>query len=109
MTVTYVTKQSNPSATTETTLYTVPTVSVSKIVTITVCNQGVAGSFRISRSVGGGATAAKDYLFYDAPIAASGTAPYVITTPFFTNTADKIKVYASHANMSFQLDAQETT
>ena len=106
MTITYVTKQLNPAATTESDLYTVPTVSVSKIVTITVCNQGVAGSFRISRSIGGGATVAKDYLYYDVSIGAN--AAITITTPYFANTNDAWRVYASHANISFQLDAQET-
>jgi len=105
-TVTYVTKQIEPSATTETVLYTVPTVVVSKIVNIFVCNKGAAGTFRISQSVGGGATADKDYIFYDEPLAANTT--YRDTSPLFGNTGDIFRVYASSADISFTLHAQET-
>lgn len=104
MSYTYIFAQVATAATTETALYTA--ASTSKVLTITVCNRGVAGSFRISRSASGAATTAQDYLFYDTPVLATGTAPYVITTPFFLNGGDIIRVYSSHANMNFQLDAQ---
>jgi len=107
MTYAYTYAQVSPAATTETTLYTAPSTT-SKVLTMTVCNRGVAGSFRISRSAGGGVTDNKNYWFYDTPILASGTSPYIITTPFFLSGGDAVRVYASHANMSFQLDAQES-
>jgi hypothetical protein len=51
--------QSNPSATTATSLYTVPAATQTIVSTVTVCNQSsTAGSYRIAVRVAGGALAA---------------------------------------------------
>jgi hypothetical protein len=103
----YVTKQLFPSAATEEDLYTVPTVAVSKIVSIFICNiSATATSFRISHSVGGGATDNKDYRYYD--IAIPGNDTFLMTTPIFGNTGDIIRVYATLGTLSFALEAQES-
>jgi hypothetical protein len=94
--------QSAPSATTETTLYTVPGATSSTCSTIVVCNRGGSSTtFRISHAVGGGATATKDYIYYDILIPANDT--FTATIGITMGTTDKIKVYAGNANLSFNL------
>jgi hypothetical protein len=108
MTVTYFTKQLKPSNTNLTDLYEVTAdIVVSKIVTICICNQSSsATTFRIAQSVGGGAVADKDYIYYDEPI--SGNRSFFLTTPIFANAGDIIRVKAGAATLSFNLHAQET-
>ena len=92
--------QSNPSATTETDLYAVPSATETIVSSIIVCNQAAsAGTFRISVSADGAATAAKDYLYYDVSIPANDT--FIATVGLTIDATDKIRVYASSANMSF--------
>jgi hypothetical protein len=96
--------QANPAATTLTTLYTAATAAgVSSIV---ICNQGVAGTFRISIAVAAAADATKQYLYYDIPIDANDT--FVATIGATLAATDLIRCYASHANMSFNVFGLET-
>jgi hypothetical protein len=98
--------QSAPSATTETTLYTVPALTSAIGSSVTVCNRGATlAYFRISIAVGGGVTANKDYLYYDLPIAANDT--FIATIGVTLATTDKVKVYATTANLTFQLFGSE--
>ena len=91
---------SNPSATTATTLYTVPSVTSTIVSTITVCNQAsTAGTFRIAVRPAGAALAAQHYIAYDTPIAANDTV--ALTLGVTLATTDVITIYASSANMSF--------
>jgi len=100
--------QQAPGATTETDLYTVPAATSAVISTITICNRNASSAtFRISVSVGGGATANKDYIYYDVTIAGNDT--FAATMGMTLATTDKIKVYASTANLSFNLFGQENT
>ena len=58
--------QSNPSATTATTLYTVPSATQTIVSTVTVCNQAAtAGTYRIAVRIAGAALAAAQYVAYD--------------------------------------------
>ena len=92
--------QSNPSATTATSLYTVPSATSTVVSTITVCNQAsTAGTFRIAIRPAGASLAAQHYLAYDTPIAANDTT--ALTLGVTLATTDVITVYASSANMSF--------
>lgn len=92
--------QSNPSATTATTLYTVPSSTDSIVSTITVCNQSsTAGTFRIAVRPAGASLAAQHYIAYDTPIAGNDTV--ALTLGISLDTTDVITVYASSANMSF--------
>lgn len=92
--------QSNPSATTATSLYTVPSSTSTVVSTITVCNQAsTAGTFRIAIRPAGAALAAQHYLAYDTPIAANDTT--ALTLGVTLATTDVITVYASSASMSF--------
>ena len=92
--------QSNPSATTATSLYTVPSATSTVVSTITVCNQAsTAGTFRIAIRPAGASLAATHYLAYDTPIAANDTT--ALTLGVTLATTDVVTVYASSANMSF--------
>jgi hypothetical protein len=98
--------QSNPSATTATTLYTVPSSTSTVISTITVCNQAAsAGSFRIAVRPAGATLAAQHYVAYDVAIAANDTT--AITLGLTLATTDIVTVYASSATMSFNAYGSE--
>lgn len=92
--------QSNPSATTATTLYTVPSATSSVVSTITVCNQAAsAGTYRIAVRPAGATLAASQYVAYDVAIAANDTT--ALTLGITLATTDVVTVYASSATMSF--------
>jgi len=96
------------AATTETDLYTVPGATSSVCSSIVICNRGATvATFRVSHAVGGGATANKDYLYYDVTLAGNDT--FIATIGITMAATDKIRVYASTANLSFNLYGQETT
>ena len=98
--------QSNPSATTATTLYTVPSATSSVISTITVCNQAAsAGSFRIAVRPAGATLAAQHYVAYDVAIAANDTT--ALTLGLTLATTDVVTIYASSATMSFNAYGSE--
>ena len=89
-----------PSATTETDLYVVPTATETIVSTITVTNRSTTDAkFRISVSIDGAATATKDYIAYDLTCAGNGFNAF--TLGITLNAADKIRVYAANANLSF--------
>jgi glucose-6-phosphate dehydrogenase assembly protein OpcA len=96
------------SATTETTLYTVPASTTTIVSSLYVCNRGSsATTFRVSIAVGGGATANKDYLYYDVAIAGNDT--FVATVGVTLTATDIIRVYAGNASLSFSAFGQEQT
>ena len=98
--------QSNPSATTATTLYTVPSATSTVISTVTVCNQAAsAGTFRIAVRPAGASLAAVHYVAYDVAIAANDTT--AITLGLTLATTDVVTVYASSATMSFNAYGSE--
>ena len=92
--------QSNPSATTATTLYTVPASTQAIVSTITVCNQAAtAATYRIAVRVNGATLAASQYVAYDVSL--PGNASDTLTLGITLGAADVITVYASTATMSF--------
>jgi hypothetical protein len=92
--------QSNPSATTATTLYTVPASSAAVISTITVCNQAAsAATYRIAVRPAGATLAAVHYIAYDIAIAANDTT--ALTLGITVAATDVITVYSSSATLSF--------
>jgi hypothetical protein len=100
--------QSAPSTTTETDLYTVPSATSAVASSIIICNRGASqASFRVSISAGGGATANKDYIYYDLLIAGNDT--FIATIGVTLATTDKVRVYASLSNLSFSLYGSELT
>jgi hypothetical protein len=98
--------QSSPSATTETTLYTVPAATSAVASSVIVCNRSsVLSTFRISIAVGGGVTKPEDYIYYDLPIGANDT--FIATIGVTLATTDRVKVYSSNTNLSFSLYGSE--
>jgi glucose-6-phosphate dehydrogenase assembly protein OpcA len=92
--------QSNPSATTATTLYTVPASTSAILSTVTVCNQAAtSSSFRIAVRPAGAALAAQHYVAYDIAIAANDTT--CLTLGLTLATTDVVTIYAGTATMSF--------
>jgi hypothetical protein len=98
--------QSAPSATTATTLYTVPAATSAVISTVTVCERGgAAGTFRIAVRPAGAALANQHYISYDVAIAAYSTV--ALTLGITLATTDVITVYASSANLTFNAYGSE--
>lgn len=98
--------QSNPSATTATTLYTVPSSTSAVVSTITICNQAAsAGTYRIAVRPAGATLAAQHYVAYDVSIAANDTT--ALTLGVTLATTDVVTVYASSATMSFSAFGSE--
>ena len=98
--------QSNPSATTATTLYTVPSSTSTVVSTVTVCNQAAsAASFRIAVRPAGATLAAVHYVAYDVALAANDTT--AITLGLTLATTDVVTVYASSATLSFHAYGSE--
>lgn len=100
--------QAAPAATTETDLYTVPASTETIVSSIVITERGGGTpTFRVSVSSNGAATTTKDYLVYDAAMTANG---YVVLTLGITlDVSDKIRVYASDANVTFQAFGTEIT
>ena len=100
--------QVDPSATTTTTLYTVPSETVTTISSIVAANRtGSAITFRLSVHVAGAGADDKQYLYYDKSVAANDSLTIVIGITL--NQTDVLKVYASAVDMSFNVFGVETT
>jgi hypothetical protein len=98
--------QSAPSATTETDLYTVPAATETIVSTLVVANRAATdATFRVSISVNGAATATKDYIAYD--LSCGGNGINAFTFGLTIDATDKVRVYASSANLSFSLFGSE--
>lgn len=98
--------QVNPSATTATTAYTCGSASGAVVSTVSVCNQASsAGSYRIAVRPAGATLAAQHYIAYDVPLAANDTV--ALTIGLTLANTDVVTVYASSANMSFNLFGTE--
>jgi glucose-6-phosphate dehydrogenase assembly protein OpcA len=98
--------QQNPSATTNTTLYTVPASTSTVVSTITVCNRSATStSFRVAIRPAGAAISNEHYIYYDVAIAGNDT--FAATLGITLATTDVITVYATLATLSFNLFGQE--
>ncbi|CAB4178740.1 hypothetical protein UFOVP1033_8 [uncultured Caudovirales phage] len=98
--------QSNPAATTNTTLYTVPASTSAVVSTITVCNQASsAATYRIAIRPAGASAAAQHWIVYGATVAASDST--ALTLGITLATTDVITVYASTATLSFSAFGSE--
>ena len=98
--------QSNPSATTATTLYTVPASTSTVVSTITVANlAGSSATYRISVRPAGAAQTNAMYLAYDVTVGALDTT--TITLGVTLATTDVVTVYASTATLAFQAFGSE--
>ena len=100
--------QVDPSATTTTTLYTVPDKTMTTVSSIVAANRtGSAITFRLSVHVEGASADDKQYLYYDKSVAANDSLKIVIGITL--NQSDVVKVYTSAVDMSFNMFGCETT
>jgi len=92
--------QSNPAATTATTLYTVPSATEAVVSTIVIANlTSTAATFRIAIRPNGAALANSQYIAYDITVGASDST--ALTLGITLDATDVITVYASTANLTF--------
>ena len=99
--------QVNPSATTATTLYTVPSAKSAVVSSLTICNQtAIAATFRIAVRPAGATLAAVHYVAYDVTVGASDTT--ALTLGITLAATDVITVYASTATLSFHAYGDES-
>ncbi len=97
-----------PSASTLTTLYTVPGSTSTTISSIVVCNtNSMASSFRISIQIAAEADAIKQYIYRDLPISANDT--FIATIGLTLAATDVIKVYAANTLVAFSVFGVEIT
>ena len=98
--------QTEPSATTATTLYTVPASTSTIVSSISICNRAAAdATFRISIRPAGAAQADQHYLAFDAPVTAKDT--IMLTVGITLAATDVITVYSSNADTAFQAFGSE--
>ena len=99
--------QVNPSATTATTLYTVPSAKSAVISTLVICNQAAsAATYRIAVRPAGATLAAIHYVAYDVTVGAADTT--ALTLGITLATTDVVTVYASTATLSFHAYGDES-
>lgn len=98
--------QSAPSATTDTTLYTVPAATDAVVSSIVIANRdSSAATFRIAVRPGGASLANQHYIAYDVTVGASDST--VLTLGLTLDATDVITVRASTANLSFSAYGSE--
>ena len=95
-------------ATTDTTLYTVPSATQVVVSTIVVCNRGNASAtYRVALRPNAATLANEHYLAFDVTIAANDTVP--LTLGVTCDASDVFTVRASTANLTFQIYGCEIT
>lgn len=99
--------QSAPSATTDTTLYTVPAATSTVASTLSVCNRGVSTTFRIAVRPADAAIANQHYLVFDNFVNAGDT--IFLTLGVTLAATDVVTVRAGTADTSFSLFGSEIT
>jgi len=98
--------QSNPLATTDTTLYTCPAATQTVISTITVTNQAASqGTYRIAIRPNGASIAKEQYIVYDATIEANSVTAF--TLGITIDASDVVTVRASSTDFSFNAFGSE--
>ncbi len=98
--------QSYPSATTLTTLYTVPTNTETVVSSLVICNQsGVADTVRVAIRPDDEAIATKHYIYYGLSMPANDT--FVMTAGLTFDAGDIVSVYSTNGTCSFSLYGQE--
>lgn len=98
--------QSNPSATTATTLYTVPSATSTVVSSVIIANLAASSAtFRIAIRPDGASLSNQHYIAYDITVGASDST--VLTLGLTLDAADVITVYASTANLTFSAYGSE--
>ena len=98
--------QINPSANTQTTLYTVPASNSAVISSITICNQGsTLATFSIAVQVAGATITNKQYLNFNTPVPANDTIH--MTLGMTLAATDVISANANTTSVSFNVFGSE--
>ena len=98
--------QSNPAATTLTTLYTVPAATETVVSSIVIANLAAsAATFRIAIRPNGAAIATSQYIAYDITVGASDST--VLTLGLTLDATDVLSVYASTTTVTFSAYGSE--
>lgn len=109
MTTTYkVLGQVNPTATTATSLYTVPSATSAVASSLVICNQvATPCTYRVAVRPVGATLAALHYLAYDTVLNQNDSV--ILTMGITLAATDVVTVYASTATVSFSLFGCEVT
>jgi len=100
--------QSAPSATTDTTLYTVPSATSTVVSTLVIANRAAtSATYRIAIRPAGATLANQHYIAYDVAVSASDST--TLTLGITLAATDVITVYSSSANLSFNAFGSEIT
>ena len=95
-----------PSATTATSIYTVPSATEAVVSSIVVCNRSASdATFRISVRPNGATLANQHYLAYDAGVAANDT--LILTIGVTMDATDVLEWYASTGDLTFHAYGSE--
>ncbi len=107
MPITYkVLGQSNPTAHTASTVYTVPALTSTVLSTVTVCNQSAnTATFRLAVRPSGEAIAAKHYINYDTPVPGNDTVS--LTLGITLAATDVLTANANTSTLSFNAFGSE--
>ena len=98
--------QSAPSATTATTLYTVPAATTAVVSSIVIANRDASSAtYRIAIRPDGATLANSQYIAYDVTVGASDST--VLTLGITMDAADVLSVYGSTANLTFSAFGSE--
>jgi glucose-6-phosphate dehydrogenase assembly protein OpcA len=94
------------AATTNTTLYTVPSLKEAVVSTLVAANRaGTSAAIRIAVRPGGATLANQHYIAFD--VAVGGGDSTTMTLGLTLAASDIVTVYASNANLSFSLFGSE--
>jgi hypothetical protein len=95
-----------PSATTATTLYTVPSAKQAVVSTLVIANRSASpAGFRIAVRPSGATLSNEHYLAYDVAVGAGDST--TLTLGITLATTDVVTVYASAASLSFSAFGSE--
>lgn len=98
--------QSNPTASTNTTLYTVPAGNSAVASTLTVCNQsGTLANFRVAVRPAGATISSQHYINFDTQVPANDL--IALTLGMTLAATDVVTVFANTATVSFNLFGTE--
>ena len=100
--------QSNPAATTATTLYTVPSSTSTIVSSLTIANlTNTSTTYRIAIRPAGATLANSHWVAYDASLPANDTT--ILTFGATLGQTDVVTVYAGSANVTFSAFGVEIT